>query len=210
MNWLPPPYRRPTGQQGFTLIEMLIGLTLVGMIAVGLFAGLRFGARVWERVETRATEVRAWDASAALIRRMLAGVVPRLILPDGDWLAGLEGTDRSIRFLAAWNGAFAPRGMYLFELEKARRENDLMLRWRPTRAVSGADGGTVSERALVGGLDALEVRYFGRWGDSQTAEWRADWPPNRRLPQLIEIRLAGQAAAGHPPLRVLIPGADGL
>ncbi len=39
--------------QGFTLLELLVAITLLGLLMAALFGGLRLGARVWETGETR-------------------------------------------------------------------------------------------------------------------------------------------------------------
>ena len=37
--------RRITGEQGFTLLEMLVAMTLMAVILVLLYSGMRIGAR---------------------------------------------------------------------------------------------------------------------------------------------------------------------
>lgn len=45
---------RPGRQQGFTLIEMVIALSIVGALLVIMFGGLRVGLGAWRRGEDRA------------------------------------------------------------------------------------------------------------------------------------------------------------
>ncbi len=45
---------RPGRQQGFTLIEMVIALSIVGALLVVMFGGLRVGLGAWRRGEDRA------------------------------------------------------------------------------------------------------------------------------------------------------------
>ena len=62
--------------QGFTLLELLVAITLLGLLMAALFGGLRLGARVWETGETRL------DASARVqivqdfLRQRLAEALP--------------------------------------------------------------------------------------------------------------------------------------
>ena len=51
---------RANGERGFTLLELLIAMTLLGLLMLGLFGGLRLGARVWEAGDARA----AYEAEA--------------------------------------------------------------------------------------------------------------------------------------------------
>ena len=41
-----PPH---DGEAGFTLLELLISMTLLGLLMLVVLGGLRFGARAWER-----------------------------------------------------------------------------------------------------------------------------------------------------------------
>jgi prepilin-type N-terminal cleavage/methylation domain-containing protein len=42
--------RRAT-EHGFTLLELLVAITLLGLLMAALFGGLRLGARVWETAD---------------------------------------------------------------------------------------------------------------------------------------------------------------
>ena len=46
---------------GFTLLELIIAIALVGLVAVALAGGIRLGARVWEAGDARAERVAATD-----------------------------------------------------------------------------------------------------------------------------------------------------
>ncbi len=43
-------------QAGFTLVELLVAMTLLAFLSITLFGGLRFGARSWEAVVDSSAE----------------------------------------------------------------------------------------------------------------------------------------------------------
>ena len=50
-GFAPPGGGRPRRSAGFTLIELMIALTLIALMVGLLFGGIRFADRTWERVD---------------------------------------------------------------------------------------------------------------------------------------------------------------
>jgi len=61
--------RRQSPQEGFTLLELLIALALIGLMVVLLFGALRFAGKAWASTEDRTER----DASIRLVYQYLAG-----------------------------------------------------------------------------------------------------------------------------------------
>lgn len=61
---------------GFTLLELLAALTVLGVLMVLMFGGLRFGARVWERGEGDLRAMVEMQAVTSLIRRQVSQAMP--------------------------------------------------------------------------------------------------------------------------------------
>ncbi len=57
--------------RGFTLLELLISLTILSMVTVGIYAALSLGADASERGEARSIENQRVRAALSLIARHL-------------------------------------------------------------------------------------------------------------------------------------------
>ena len=56
-------------QAGFTLLELLIAMTLLGMILVLLFGGLRLGVRSWDASQKQVDSLNSVRSLESFLRR---------------------------------------------------------------------------------------------------------------------------------------------
>jgi len=63
---------------GFTLVELLVSLTLLGMLSLVLLGGLHFGRSVWEASETKTAAVDRIRAFQTVFKSELERAYPEL------------------------------------------------------------------------------------------------------------------------------------
>ena len=79
-----------SGQQsGFTLLEMLVALVVLGFLMVGLTQGVRAGLTMWGAQARRVGETADLDAGARVLRRLLSGIS---LLSAGGIVLGASST----------------------------------------------------------------------------------------------------------------------
>lgn len=195
--------RRPAAsrrERGMTLVELLVAMTLLGMLSVMMMGGLRFGARAWERVEERSGEINAVVRTHAFLRARLSEAV------RAD---SVVGEAERLEFTALWMTALGGGGYYAFEL--SRRDDALVLAWRPAPDEEGEaeepPEALTGERVLLEGVRGLEIAFFGQPSGYPEAEWVDRWEPGWIAPQLVRIdaELDGQRQF-WPTLTVGLPG----
>src|SRR6516164_9366201 len=95
-------HRKPLGQEpGFTLLEMLVSLVVLGFLVVGLTQGVRAGLRLWDAQTLRIGETGELDAGARVLRALLSGIWVRPQGGIGRDAAGkteIEGHQDSLVF----------------------------------------------------------------------------------------------------------------
>src|SRR5262249_53375508 len=74
-------------QTGFTLLEMLVSLVVLGFLVVGLTQGVRAGLRLWDAQTLRIGETGELDAGARVLRALLSG----MWVPQGGAGRGVTG-----------------------------------------------------------------------------------------------------------------------
>jgi len=88
---------------GFTLLEMVVTLTILGFILLIIFGAFRLGMSAWEKGESSREEYQKVRAVLQLVSRQLKSIVPYKVKTEkaeGDYLA-FEGGARSLKFVSA-------------------------------------------------------------------------------------------------------------
>lgn len=107
-------------QKGFTLLELLVGMSLTALLMASLVIGLRVASRAWERGEEHLQDLRKDRAQASLLTRQVASLVPYQVVSLVPELPGnfpiLEATSSRLRFLSSYDSRELNRvGLVLVE-----------------------------------------------------------------------------------------------
>ena len=177
-------------QSGFTLLEMLVALVVLGFLMVGLTQGVRAGLTMWGAQTRRVGETADLDAGARVLRRLVSGI--SLHSPGGIFL-GASSTEKfearpdSLTFVGDLPTGFGTtrRADITLELHEGR----LMLRWTPRRhELSTAPPPEPIKTELIRGVERLDLAYWGSPSPGQPASWQSQWD-SREIPELIRVRL---------------------
>jgi general secretion pathway protein J len=140
-----PDFRARGGRAGgFTLLELVIALTLLGLILVVLFSALRLGGRIWERLDGEGERAASLNAAQVFLRRTLgqARVVTRTTeLKLVSLFAGEAGRMDFVAPLSTYVGA---PGLHLLRLQVAGSGDNqrlMLTRWLLHPEVLGGAGG---------------------------------------------------------------------
>ena len=188
-----PADRARAAAAGFTLAEMLVALTLLGLVLTMIFGGLRFGTRSWDAVIDNSRDRDRIMATQAFLRgRLNEFSRPRLQARTGNATAGgLHGTAEELIFEAPWLSQLAVGGIYRFTLGRAGPDapDQLVLAWQPAReGWEDQDQGEVAgQRVLLEGVQAISIAYFGPVEVDGEPMWLPEWPPSAPAPELVEI-----------------------
>jgi len=192
----------PHRSSGFTLLELMIGLALFGMLLVLLFAAMRFGSRAWDAGESRLAAVSGQGAVAGFMQQALAQVQPwQFKRTEGDVLA-FEGEASALRYVGPVVTGQVALGMYMTSFELA--DSVLRLRWRLPNADT-EDFSGLAERepvVLLRDVESVAFSYYGALEAEQAPAWHDEWRQDRDLPSLIRIRLTPVGAAPWPDIVV--------
>ena len=116
-------HRLPTHAGGFTLLEVLVAVTVMGLILTAAFGALRLGSRSWEAGIARAAETEERRSVAGFLQRQFAQALPLTWPEDNkDTPLAFDGSARQVRFIAPSPQQQASAGLFEFALTAERPE----------------------------------------------------------------------------------------
>jgi general secretion pathway protein J len=202
------------GPSGFTLLELLLAMTLLALIAVMLAGGLRLGARVWESGEERAQALARLELVQGFLRRQVSGARPLVMGRLGSQPRyAFEGGRERLRLAVLAPPQLGAGGFYLVTIERAEGQSgvgegdELRLGWQlyhPEMDEVGASD-PVTERVLLEGVEKVKFSYFGALRRDPEPRWRERWEDQRALPELVRIELEFRDPSRYWPQFVAAP-----
>ena len=181
-------------QAGFTLIEMLVAMTLLSLLLLALFGGLRFVRSGQSRTDAAIEEAEAMDVIRLLMVRQLSNQFP--VATEGFPPKPLftASADR-LAFPILRPPALGPAGLMLavFDIVAEDGRRKLYYREYPFRSggiVQVADAPSRSTLLVEG---SAQMRFLYR---SAGGEWRDSWNPQLPAPPRL-------VALSNPPWPLL-------
>jgi general secretion pathway protein J len=182
---------RPAG--GFTLLELLVAVTVLGIVLLLALNGLRFGSRSWGLQQASAEQTAGTRVAREYLRRQLALTVPHVVGEGARERLVFEGEEHSLRFVAAMSRGRHNGARYLFGLapETTDTTTRLMLEYALLDPSAQRLRALPAQRVvLIEDMETVEFSFFGRGKARQRMRWRSTWPADaEQLPRLVRVRV---------------------
>lgn len=197
---------------GFTLIEVLIALTLIALMMGLLFGSLRTGGRIWDAGTARAENTMTMQAAQQLLRRIIEECRPlRARGQDNRPIVLFDGTGSRLSFIATRPAAARGQGYYRYTLgiedgDDGRRLILAMEPWSPATGMTSGSEAAAERVVLLDGVEGLEIGYFGEPERNSARDWYADWTAREKLPDLVRIAVT---SAHRWPVLLAVTRIDG-
>lgn len=171
---------------GFTLLELLVVITIMGLIVVALTGGVHFAGRAWEAQERVIDRQGDLDSVQNVLRQLIA---------SGK---NFEGDAKSLRFVGRMPRSLARGGLYDIDLSVSAER--LVIFWQPHfKGASAAADPTETE--LAKNVSSLDLAYYVAQTDTSSA-WQRSAKDKDKQPALIALALQTDDGRHWPRLIV--------
>jgi general secretion pathway protein J len=171
---------------GFTLVEMLVSLALLGALSMVLLQGFGGARRVWERGDREVAAGESVAAAQLVLRELVEHGFPWTGFHGSHPTVEFDGDSTAMEFLSVAPAAERPAPLQRYALgvgtDRALRL-DVSAAERLTTPVT-------ERRKLLGNVAGVEFAYFGSAPPDNSPRWRSGWHAQPQLPLLIRLRLS--------------------
>jgi general secretion pathway protein J len=199
---------------GFTLLELLISLTIVGVVLVIIFGALRIGARAWEKGEADVEIQQRERVVLALVKKQIASFCDREIEPKDKDPYLFKGDEKSMAFMSRLSAVPAIRSgmVYVKYVINSTDEGRDELAFYEQDVVSMGVEGVLEDpdeaefQLLIPGSYHISFDYLKRPEERDTSPvWQDIWDPESDEGFPMAVRMTFQRDENAMPLRVIAP-----
>ena len=201
-------------RQGFTLLELLVVISILTLIMSASFGALRLGNRSFEAGISRANQTEHIRATSGLLRRQFSQLVPIVHEVDGETLSSFSGDEERVRFIAPAPQNGGDAGLFVFTISSPRTDDgqQLVLAYAPyDPGREDFDYLSVSrQQVLIESLADVRFAYYGASDPDDNPDWHAEWSAeDDAFPRMVRIFTVPTGEnAGWPDLSFVIRAGD--
>jgi len=179
-------------QAGFSLIEVLLAITLLGIMMALAYGGLRSITSATDRADAVIQAQTHLRATQQFLHRQLARSLPlNYLVDDQDQFYVFEGERDRIQFVAPMPGYLGAGGPQVQQLtlERGRGGFDLLFRHVPLLAYEEGSMDDSEPFTLLRGLQDGEFRYMSLDEEGRLSEWENEWLETKEIPVAVAMDL---------------------
>ncbi len=178
-------------QQGFTLLEIMIVLSLLGVLLT-LVGGALLGAnRAVLKAQRYTVSLDEMRAAQQFLRTAISEALPLDVTEDDSQVDGFfAGGPQRMQFVATLPGVLGG-GIQRFTLQltgpEAQRDLQVAFARFESLAQVSVPASRSEPQVLLKGVDDLQFSYRGLSPKGQATGWISEWPWTKRLPYAVRI-----------------------
>ncbi len=209
----------PGTRQGFTLVEVMVSMTVLGIILLVIFGVFRLGLSAWDRGESAQREYQKGRMISQLLSRQMKSAFPYRIKTEkaeGDFLV-FEGKPRSLKFVSSLPlKTRYPEGLVyaVYEFEEGPEGGRVVVYEQRALNKNFVEEELRKEEGVVLWENVSEIRFEYYRGEdpekTRPAEWVEEWNAReeKQLPQAVRMTVMERGQKSSLTVETGLPAHD--
>ncbi|MBM4206735.1 MAG: prepilin-type N-terminal cleavage/methylation domain-containing protein [Gammaproteobacteria bacterium] len=177
---------------GFTLIEVLIAMTLLSVMVVLLFSSMRISAESWQKGEDKITAVNDIAVVYQFFRNHLGTAQPLWddFSQENDEFS-FSGRNQELKFVSYFPASANKTGLQQFEVKllKEDKEKIIQVSITPFFPIDKHEEWRKEEVTLLRHVKSLSINYYSVDDSETEGIWMEDWIEQDAMPKLVKIQI---------------------
>ena len=180
-------------KQGFTLLEVLIGMSLLAVMMLLLFASLRICVQNWNAGENKIAQVSQRAIVQNFFQSKLYATLPLYADFFEEEQFSFQGNQQQLQFVAPMPSSVGKLGIQLFTLglqpSKENKGSDLHVDIQPFFPKKEDEEWDEEKVVILKNIQTLRYGYYGPDQAGDDPEWHEEWLEKSSLPALVSVEI---------------------
>jgi len=181
----PDTCHAPKHDQGFTLLELMVSITLIILIVLVMAGALRLGSRSVNACDKRAEALERYRNSLYLIDSQIQSYVPLTIDDNGVKKSPFKGDNKSITFTTNYSIWGGTRGYVAvtYKVESSEQGKEALYASENTVGMENR-----REAKLFDHCTDISIDYYFK-GIDEAGKWIEPWVDEQAIPEKVRFNL---------------------
>lgn len=183
---------KSTKRSGFTLLEVLLGMSIMSLMMLLLFASLRICVQNWNAGEKKIAKIN----EAAIVQNFLQKKLQATLPLEADFFEepefSFQGDRESLQFVSAMPASASRLGLQLFNLGMKQVSGEegkqLLVDIQPFFPEAETASWREEQIVILKKIKRLQFAYFGT-EDIGEPDWQNTWLEMSKLPRLVRVEV---------------------
>ena len=174
-------------QNGFTLVELLLAMSLLALLMSLSYGGLKAGTKAATKGSQVIDQVNSLRVTQNFLRQQWSRLLPLIIeMDDDENIIIFEGENKRVRYVSAMPGYLGHGGPQVQTLEISGGE---LRFWHHALNLFDDSGSSQEPIVLLDGIQSAEFSYIGLDDEGELGDWEGDWEDSAVTPVMIRLEL---------------------
>lgn len=173
-------------ESGFTLLELLISIVMLGIIIVILVGALRLGFRSVDTGEKKIDSIERMRVALSIIDSQIQSQIPLAYEAEGATQYYFVGARDSLQLSTNYSIWGGQKGYVIVSYRVSLEEEGKAILYASEHIVGMED---VRETKLLDAFDDIYFEYFYKGPTDEVGNWVEEWTDTSQIPPKIKIHL---------------------
>ena len=197
--------------EGFTLIELMIAVTILGVVTLIVASALHLGARAWEKGTEKDDRIQATQVVFGILKGQIASALPYETIIDGKTSFFFKGDDKQLQYVSMtslYSGKSYGNVIVTYRVSEMEKKKILEVLEQRIVSADLKDDSTHEEantwRTLAENLNGFSFEYAGCPEPNDGLSWVEQWDSNEQGGVPAAVKITMDTGADISPFQMVI------